>query len=288
METSGNMPNGVLASMRTKYHTLSSVQKVVADYIFAHISEVSLLPISELAGKCDTSETTVMRFLRKLDFASYQVFRVKIAQEIPHERLESIYVDIDRGDTIETLIEKVVASTTRSIQDLQQMIASEDIRKAVELMKTAREILFIGIGSSAFIAFDAYHKFLRLGMRVTTSADSHLMSIMASQITDKDLVIAVSHSGESRDILDCVKLAKESNAGVIAFTSYRNSSITKYSDVVLLSSATETKYRSDALVSRILQLVIIDILYVAIVLEMGPDAEERLNRSRLAVAIKKR
>jgi RpiR family carbohydrate utilization transcriptional regulator len=259
------MPNGVLASMRTKYHTLSSVQKVIADYIFAHISEVSLLPISELAAKCDTSETTVMRFLRKLDFDSYQVFRVKIAQEIPHERLESIYGEIDRGDAIETLMEKVVASTALSIQDLQQMITSEDIRKAVELMKSAREILFIGIGSSAFIAFDAYHKFLRLGMRVTASADSHLMSIMASQKTDK-----------------------ESNAGVIALTSYRNSSIKKYADVVLLSSANETRYRSDALVSRILQLVIIDILYVAIVLQMGPEAVERINRSRLAVAGKKR
>jgi RpiR family carbohydrate utilization transcriptional regulator len=288
MDAQKNMPNGVLASMRTKYHTLSSVQKVIADYIFTHISDVSLLPISELAAKCDTSETTVMRFLRKLDFDSYQVFRVKIAQEIPHEHLESIYGEIDRGDAIEMLVEKVVASTARSIQDLQQMITSEDIRKAVVLMKSAKNILFIGIGSSSFIAFDAYHKFLRLGMRVTASADCHLMNIMASQTTDKDLVVAVSHSGESRDILDCVKLAKKSNAGVIAFTSYRNSSITKYSDVVLLSSATETKYRSDALVSRILQLVIIDILYVAIVLEMGSEAVERINRSRLAVAGKKR
>ena len=282
------MPNGVLATIRTKYHTLSSVQKVIADYIFAHISEIFLLPISELAAKCDTSETTVMRFLRKLDFDSYQVFRVNIAQEIPHEHLESIYGEIDRGDAIELLMEKVIVSTARSIKDLQQMITSEDIKKAAALMKSARAINFIGIGSSSFIAFDAYHKFLRLGMQVMASADAHLMCIMASQTTDRDLVIAVSHSGESRDILDCVKLAKKNNASVIAFTSYRNSSITKYSDVVLLSSANETKYRSDALVSRILQLVIIDILYVAIVLEMGPAAVERINRSRLAVAGKKR
>jgi RpiR family carbohydrate utilization transcriptional regulator len=274
--------------MRTKYHTLSSVQKVIADYIFAHISEVSLLPISKLAAKCDTSETTVMRFLRKLDFDSYQVFRVMIAQEVPHEHLESIYGEIDQADAIETLMEKVGASTVRAIQDLQQMVTSEDIRKAVALMKSAKNIIFVGIGSSSSIAFDAYHKFLRLGMRVTVSTDSHLMSIIASQTTNQDLIIAVSHSGESRDILDCLKRAKENNAGVITFTSYRDSSITKYSDVVLLSSATETKFRSDALVSRILQLVIIDMLYVVIVLEMGPKAVERLNLSRLAVAGKKR
>ena len=185
-------------------------------------------------------------------------------------------------------MEKVITSTALSIGDLQQLIASKDIEKAVGMMKSARQILFIGVGSSSFIAFDAYHKFLRLGMHVTASADSHLMNMIASHATDKDLVVAVSHSGESRDILDCVRLVKKNNAGVIAFTSYRNSSITKYSDVVFLSSANETRYRSDALVSRILQLVIIDMLYVAMVLEMGPEAVERINRSRLAVAGKKR
>jgi len=282
------MPNEILTTMRTKYNTLSSVQKEVADYIFKHISEVILLSISELAAKCNTSETTVMRFLRKLDYDSYQVFRVKIAQEIPHEQLESVYGEINQSDSTETIMEKVITSTALSIGDLQQLIASKDIEKAVGMMKSARQILFIGVGSSSFIAFDAYHKFLRLGMHVTASADSHLMNMIASHATDKDLVIAVSHSGESRDILDCVRLVKKNNAGVIAFTSYRNSSITKYSDVVFFSSANETRYRSDALVSRILQLVIIDMLYVAMVLEMGPEAVERINRSRLAVAGKKR
>jgi RpiR family carbohydrate utilization transcriptional regulator len=156
------------------------------------------------------------------------------------------------------------------------------------LMKTARQVIFVGVGSSSFIAFDAYHKFLRLGMHVTASGDTHIMAMMASLATDKDVIFAVSHSGESRDILECVKLARKNNAGVIAFTNYRNSSINRYSEVVLLSSANETKYRSDALVSRILQLVIVDMLYVAMVLEMGAGAVESINRSRLAVAGKKR
>jgi RpiR family transcriptional regulator, carbohydrate utilization regulator len=282
------MQNNILTAMRTKYHTLSSVQKVIADYISAHTTEVILLSISELAAKCSTSETTVMRFLRKLDLDSYQVFRVKIAQEIPYARMESVYSEIEQEDSVESLMQKVISSTARSIGDLKQLVSADDIKKAVAMMKSAGRIFFIGVGSSSFIAFDAYHKFLRLGMHVSASSDSHLMSMMASHATGKDLVIAVSHSGESRDILDCVRLAKKNGAGIIAFTSYRGSSITKFSDVVLLSSSNETKYRSDALVSRILQLIIIDMLYVSMVLEMGPQAVERINRSRLAVAGKKR
>ena len=282
------MRTGILTAIRTKYHTLSSVQKVVADYILAHAAEVVFLSISGLAAKCDTSETTVMRFLRKLDFDSYQVFRVKIAQELPYGRMESVYGQIKRDDSVESVMNKVIASTSRAIGDLKQLVGADDIKKCVKIIGSAEKMFFIGMGSSSYIAFDAYHKFLRLGMNVSASSDTHIMSMIASHATGKDLVFAVSHSGESRDILDCVNLAKKNGAGVIALTSYRGSSITKVADVALLSSSNETLYRSDALVSRILQLVIIDMLYVAMVLEIGAGAMESINRSRLAVAGKKR
>jgi RpiR family carbohydrate utilization transcriptional regulator len=283
-----HMRTGILSSIRTKYHTLSTVQKVIADYILGNASDVILLSIGSLAGKCGTSETTVMRFLRKLDFDSYQVFRVKIAQEISHKRMESIYSEIDRGDTIDSVMKKVISSTARSVEDLQQLVRADDISKCVSLMKSASRIFFTGVGASSFIAFDAYHKFLRLGLNVSASSDSHLMSILASHTTEKDLLVAVSHSGESRDLIDCVRLAKGNGAKVVAFTSYRGSSLMDSADVVLLSSSNETMFRSDALVSRILQLVIIDMLYVSMVLEMGPEAVKRINRSRLAVASRKR
>ncbi len=282
------MRTGILSSIRTKYHTLSTVQKVIADYILGNASDVILLSIGSLAGKCGTSETTVMRFLRKLDFSSYQVFRVKIAQEISHERMESIYSEIERGDPVESVMKKVISSTVRSVGDLQQLIRPEDISKCVSLMKSASRIFFTGVGASSFIAFDAYHKFLRLGMNASSSSDSHLMCIFASHAGPKDLVVAVSHSGESSDLLDCVRIAKDNGAKIIAFTSYRGSSLTDLADVVFLSSSNETMFRSDALVSRILQLVIIDMLYVSMVLEMGPEAVKRINRSRLAVASRKR
>lgn len=282
------MKTGILTAVRTKYHTLSSVQKTIADYILAHPAEVILLPIGGLAARCNTSETTVMRFLRKLDIDSYQVFRVMIAQEFPRERMESVYGEIEEGDPVESVMEKVMESTALSIRDLKQLVAAADIRKSVKMMSCAQKIFFFGVGSSSFIAFDAYHKFLRLGMTVLASSDTHLMSMMASHADGKDVVFAVSHSGESRDVLDCVQLARKNGARVIALTSYRDSSITGTADVVFLSSSNETRYRSDALVSRILQLVIIDMLYVATVLEKGPEAMERINRSRLAVASRKR
>jgi DNA-binding MurR/RpiR family transcriptional regulator len=286
--TGNNMPEALLSTIRTKYHTLSENQKQIADYILANTSEVILMSISALATRCNTSEPSVMRFLRKLDYDSYQVFRVNIAQEIPRDQMEAVYSEIREGDSHEVLIDKVIAATINSIKDLKQLIDPENIKRAVDLLYHAKQISFIGVGSSAFIAFDAYHKFLRLGMQVAISTDTHIMSMMASLSKTDDVIFAISHSGESRDILDCIKLAKNNNTKIIAFTSYQNSSITRLSDVVLFSCANETRYRSDALVSRILQLIIIDILYVNMVLRMGKKAIDSINKSRLAVAGKKR
>jgi DNA-binding MurR/RpiR family transcriptional regulator len=139
-------------------------------------------------------------------------------------------------------MKKVISSTARSVEDLRQLVRADDIAKSVSLMRNASRIFFTGLGASSFIAFDAYHKFLRLGLDVHASSDTHLMSIIASHASGKDLLFAVSHSGESRDLIDCLRLARKNGAKVVALTSYRGSSLTDYADVVFLSSSNETLF----------------------------------------------
>lgn len=281
------MEKSVLGLIRVKYNTLSPTQKVVADYVLENAQNVIMLSLSTLAQACNTSETTIMRFLRKLNFDSYQVFRVKIAQELSAETTESIYEEIKADDSIEEVKKKVLHLTKSSIRDLNNILEEKQLAAFVEATAQANRIIFMGVGASAMIAADAYHKFLRLGLNVVTCNDSHIMSIQCAHVCKDDFVVAVSHSGESREILDAVQIAKNKGARTAAMTSYPRSSLCKLADIVLLSSSQETKFRSDAMISRILQLVIIDMLYIATVLRLGPDSIKRLNESRLAVAKKK-
>jgi len=277
----------ILAEIRTKYNILSPTQKKIADVILNSGDKVVLMSISELAEKCETSETTIMRFLRKMGYDSYQVFRVRIAQEFSDKTPRAIYEEIKPDDSIESIKNKVIQSTINSINDLERLIDGELLNDVVNMMKNAERIYFFGVGASSAIALDAFHKFLRLGLNVYYCSDSHIMSIIGAHTTNSDLIFAISHSGESKEILDAVELAKENGTKVISITSYKNSSLTKLSEKVILSSTNETKYRSDAMVSRIIQLAIIDILYVALVLRLGPDSIDKVNKSRLAVAKKK-
>ena len=99
--------------------------------------------------------------------------------------------------------------------------------------------------------------------------------------------MAFSHSGESSEVIEAVRIAKENKAKTVVFTGYHNSTLAELADILLLSSTNETMYRSQSMVSRLIQLVIIDMLYVALVLNKGEEAIENVNRSRLAVAQKK-
>lgn len=280
------MPN-IFSHIRTNYHVLSPTQKQIADFVLNNSDQVILLSLADLAEKCKTSETTILRFLRKLGFDSYQLFRVNMAQDMSNHSVQSIYEEIQVEDTLDQIRKKVLLSTVTSIQDLDNLISADLLAGVTALFIKADKILFCGVGASGVIAIDAYHKFLRLGFTVSYYNDTHFMSIACANADEHTLVVAISHSGESRDILDAVELAKQNKGKVVALTSYTRSSVTKLADFVLPSSSNETKFRSDAMVSRILQLVIIDILYVTIVLKLGSKGIDTVNKSRLAVAKKK-
>lgn len=282
------MKPSLFTDIRTRYNTLSPTQKKIADFVLSNPDKVILFSISDLAQQCNTSETTIMRFLRKLDYDSYQVFRVNIAQEISAESPKSIYEEIKQDDDINQTKEKVIHLTIDSIKDLSRLLDNESLEKVVESIIDAKRIFFFGVGASASIAKDAFHKLLRLGLNVSLFGDPHMMNILSVHTNPEDVIIVFTHSGESREVLDAIELAKENNTKVIAITSYAHSSITKLCDIILLSSTNETAYRSDAMISRIIQLVIIDIIYVGIVLKIGSPAIQNVNKSRLAVAKKKR
>jgi DNA-binding MurR/RpiR family transcriptional regulator len=281
------MDDSIFSLIRTKYNIMSPTQKTIADYILSNSEKVILLTISDLAHLCSTSETTIMRFLRKLNYDSYQVFRVKIAQELSAESESSIYEEVKTDDSIGDIKKKVIQLTMSSINDLNNILDEKSLISMTQEIKKAKKIVFIGVGASSMIAEDGYHKFLRLGLDASFCRDSHIMSILCAHLHAEDMVVAVSHSGESREILDAVLLAKEMGCKVAAITSYSRSSLARKADIVLLSSSKETEFRSDAMISRIIQLVIIDTLYVATVLNIGPTIIKTLNKSRLAVAKKK-
>ena len=277
----------LLTALRTKYNLFSSTQKVVANYILDHPDTVSLLSITDLAGKCNTSETTVMRLLKKLDYSSYQIFRINLAKEFSNSPAESIIEEILGDDDIGSIKKKVIGHTITAINDLDYYLKDDVIEKALDFIMSSKRLLFYGVGASASIAADAMHKFAKIGLNVCSYPDPHFMNIICSHASSDDVLIAVSHTGESLEVLNTVSIAQKKGAKIIGLTSFSNSTLAQKSDIFLSSSTNDKKYHSEAMASRIVQLAIIDILYLCAFMRNEAEYFDALSESRDAVGISK-
>jgi DNA-binding MurR/RpiR family transcriptional regulator len=278
----------ILRKIRTHYNTLSKHQKVVGDYILNNSESVILQSITDLAANCNTSETTVMRFLKKLNYDSYQVFRVVLAKELSGSPHETINEAIRGDDDLETIKKKVISHSSTAINDLSFSLKEEVLESALALLSSAERVFFYGVGASSAIAIDAMHKFSKIGFEVFGYPDPHMMNIVCSHATPQDVMFAVSHTGESIEVLNAVSLVKKRGGKIISVTSFKNSSLAKQADVLLSSSTNGQKYHTEAMASRIVQLTIVDILYLATFIRNERIYDDPLNNSRLAVSLNKR
>lgn len=278
------MRNNIFSLIRTKYNTLSESQKIVANYVLNNPSLVMHNTLNELATACGVSETTVLRFLHKIDYQSYQIFKISLTQGISQGKEEIPYEDIRFGDSVDQIINKVTSSIINSIRDSREIINPKEIESVAERIINANEILVIGVGASGYIAADLYHKLIKLGFHVVHSNDPHIINILSSNLTKEDLCIAVSHTGESHEILDGATIAKEQNCDVIAITSFEKSTLANQAQHIICSSSIETKFRSDAMASRIIQLAIVDMIYISIIVEIGEKILPQIHKSRIVVS----
>lgn len=266
--------------------TLTTSEQKVAQALLSH-PEPFLLSISELAQRAAVAEATVVRFYRRLGFSSYQEMKVALAQEAAQDISAAVYEEIEPGDSPAEILEKVTEQSVDSLRTTKALVDREAFARAANWVAGAERLFFIGVGASGAIAQDAAHKFLRLGGTCIALTDSHLQAIAAAHLRSGDVVVAISHSGESVEILDAVRLAKEHTDKLIAITGYANSSLCHLVPTALVTAARETRYRSDAMTSRLAQLVLIDALYVVTVCRKGRTAIDAINLSRLAVARRK-
>ena len=287
---------GGLSKIRAKYYQLSDKQKKIADFILDHPEQSSLLTMRELSIACETSEATIVRFLQKLNYGSYQEFRIEVTREcsssgyLPLEaQLADGYQGITLEDSPEDIKKKVIYAATRAIREMENRIDAKKIGEAAEALLHADQILLYGSGGSLAIAQDSFHKLLRLGLPVFCDANYHIARIKAKALKKGDAAILISHSGESQDLLACVEQAKQQEATVIALTGYLDSTLAQMADLVFYSSCMNLEYYTDAMTSRLTQLTILDMIYLTTRLRMGEEGLQNITKAKAAISeIKKR
>ncbi|MDT9023642.1 MurR/RpiR family transcriptional regulator [Rossellomorea yichunensis] len=275
-----------LPRIRSYYSQFSEKEKMIADFIIANPEKIIHSTISGVAEELNVADATVFRFCKRLGFKGYQAMKISLASDLVTP-IKDIHETINEEDSEGVIAQKVFRSNIRTLEDSLSMLNEEMFTKAIRGMISARRIEFYGTGGSGFVAMDAHHKFLRTGMTTTAYNDSHMQLISASQLTDADVIVFISHSGSNKDLLEVLDVAKKNRVTTIAITHFAKSPLSIGVDIPLFTVSQETEYRSEALASRISQLSIVDALYVNTMMKRKDLSKSSLQKMRDAISIKK-
>jgi DNA-binding MurR/RpiR family transcriptional regulator len=239
----------------------------VAQFVLENPQEVLSVSISALAQRARVSEATVLRFVRAVGYEGYGRFRIALAEDTAtqsiREGLEKIHEDVTVDDDFEAIFRKVLYSNVDSLSTTMNRVDGKAIEKAAQLIYHASTLFLVAVGNSQPIAMDALHRFLKLGKKTVFFSDPVAAAMFARLLGPNDTVIAISFSGLSVDVIEILKIAKESSAKIIAITSHDHTPLTDLADVKIFSYSKETRFRTEAMESRIVQLSIIDALFVS-------------------------
>ena len=241
--------------------------------------------ITNLAEDSGVSEPTVTRFCRKLGLSGFMELKLCIARELPSGSY--LHENVSEADDLPVIFEKLFNSCIEALKESLKQIDTETLQKAVEALSNAGRIDFFGQGGSAIVARDAYHKFFRLGIPCSVHDDPHMQVMSASCLNKNDVLIAVSHTGSTKDIIESAKIAKKSGATVIGITGGSKSPLSKVSDITISVNSKEAALLLAPMTSRLVQLAIIDVLFVTVAMGRMDDFHRQLQEVKKALINKR-
>jgi DNA-binding MurR/RpiR family transcriptional regulator len=264
-----NNHGNVLHYIQQKLSYLNPALARVGQYILDHPESCKTITIKELAVDCGVAESSVTRFVREIDFDSYQDLKISIAESLtqPNDQQNPpyIYEDITKDDSVEDIVEKVYYRNVQMLSSTKQMLNPDELCRAVDMIERAETVIFSCKGSSAIAAEEGVMRFARAGKKCLFFRDESLQLITASAASINDAVIGISNSGRSVSVVNSIELASGRGVPTIGITAFENSPLAKNADVVLYTP-TKQSDSDDGLCwevtsSKSAQILTIDVMY---------------------------
>lgn len=274
----------ILAQMEAALGQLPESEKKAAQYILESSAEVAGLSIHAVADKAGTSAAAITRLCRSLGLSGFPDLKIRLSVDNAKPQKPGYY-DIERGETIQNVIQKTVSNSLQAIQDTMFHLQPELIEQVVESFLEAPVIHMYGVGASAIVAADAAQKWLRLGKQAFALQDEHLIAAALASAPPNSLFMGVSYSGNTKEVLQLFRIAKKYGVRTIGLSRFGNHKVSELADLMLYTpQAPEATLRSGASGSRLAQLVMIDILFFAYASKQYEETIVRLGQTHEATS----
>ena len=272
----------MLDRIKASLPSLAPAEQRVGKLVLQDPRAFANLPVTELADRAHVSKPTVVRFCRSVGYDGLSDFKLKLAGSVS-EGVPFIHRSVDADDKTADVAVKVIDNTVAAFlkyrNDASFFVIDQAVQALAQTHSTGKRIEFYGVGNSGIVAQDAQHKFFRLGMNTIAYSDGHMQVMSASMLGQGDCVVVISNSGRTRDLMDACDIAKKRGATTIVITA-SGSPLATSGQIHLTADHPESYDRYSPMVSRLMHLLIIDILATTVALRIGETLQPALREMK--------
>lgn len=286
-KTTGKIPMENLLKLQAIYPSLKKAEHKAADLILENPDFIVNATISEVAQLAGCSEPTFVRLAKKMGLEGFAELKMILRNMKSSDDLQNReYGNIRPDDCMEEITRKVFESCINAVSDTLKLFDAKAAQCAIDVLNKARSVLFVGIGDSYRVADLAKGKFQRIGMLCFATNDVDEMLMQISMMDQNDVVVLISHSGQTIPVVRASKAARSANIPTIAITNFPFSHLGRNSDILLLTSAFQESINGEIMAKRVSQLAIIESIYVNVFVK-NPKRVSVLQKSDSSVSINK-
>ncbi len=253
-----------LQKMKLNYERMSKGERKIADYFLSQQNDISNINIKILADSIGVSQAAISRFVNKQCGETFMDLKIELAS-IRNEQnsiTESRRI-LKMADDPEQIPNNLIKSIEETCNDVMQTNKIETFNEAVEIINKSKTVFMFGIGASGIIVTDLLQKLMRIGKKCIHNTDSSFSVISSQLVTKDDVVIAVSFSGRTKEVLLAVNEARKNGAKIISITGNVSNPLEKISNIKFyIPSAEYNSVRLAPIFSIYGQLFLVDILFL--------------------------
>lgn len=265
--------------IRGSLNKLSNSEARIAEYILNAPQAVLGSSIQQLARAGGVSEATVVRFFRRTGFSGLKEFKSAISQAQVLDRAGlPVSRNLDDSDTTHAIKTKVFCGCIEALSDTLSVLDDRELSRAIDALCHAPYVEVFGVGGSASVARSALHSFRKIGLRMNVTTELNFSYLRVERFQPGDVVLAISRSGETSEILEAVRIARQKGAGIISITNVQHSTLSDLADCRLTSICRTRMLPGDETYERLAQIAIIHALYAGTAVRLGEERREESER----------
>ncbi len=265
--------NAIVQKILDTYSSFSNTDKRIADYVLANQALIPYKTLVQVATETSSSEPSVMRFVKKLEIASFIDFKrvllladinLKAKVDNQNSHVTDRLCMVSEGSPYEQIPGMVIGKLTDGLNDVLQMSNASNLENAVKAINQANVINIYGVGYSGTIAIDLMYRFVMIGLDCRAYREESWQHMVKPNITDKDTAIGISYSGESLAVIRALQYAKEVGAVTMAITGSLGSKLTEYADIIFCAPKVSTEWAAYSMLTSVTHIAICDMLFLGV------------------------